>query len=156
MENAEDEALKFENELEKLKMKAELGASFFEGNADLPPEIEAQWLKNVRAYEENYENMKPQKIRDVLGDPTLIPVSEISDENIEAELERMKELMGSKGIILDHDKEVPMKELYRFIVDEMMDHETDMFDMPGWQTHIIYEEFYPNHEKDILDRKAHV
>ena len=31
-----------------------------------------------------------------------------------------------------------------------MDHETEVYDLPGWQTHLIYEEFYPNHEKDII------
>jgi len=149
MENEEEE-LKFQNELEKLKMKAEFGAFFMEGESGIPPEIEAKWLENVRKFEEEHENTSARKIGDILGNPTFIPLAELSPENIEAELEKILDRLGEQGIELDHDEDVPMAELYRFVTEELMDHETEVYDMPGWQTHIIYEEFYPNHEKDIL------
>jgi len=150
MENEETEKLKFQNELEKLKMKAEFGANFSDGDSELPPEIEAEWLESVRKFEENFEKSNQKKIGELLGSPVFTPVTEIAPENIEGELEKILDMLGEKGIKLDHDEDVPVAELYRFITEELMDHETDVYDMPGWQTHIIYEEFYPNHEKDIF------
>jgi len=81
MITGDNDELNMENELEKLKMQAQFGAKFFPGNMELPPELEAEWLKNVRAFEEQYQNAPPlQTMAQILGNPGVKPLHEISQE----------------------------------------------------------------------------
>src|ERR1700722_17845561 len=114
----DDDALKFENELEKLKLQGEFGANFFGGSGNIPPEMEAQWLKNVRAFEESYNNAPEKTIAEIIGNPDLTPVSEIREENIGAELDNLCRLLAKHNIVIDHDEDVPAREIYRFITEE--------------------------------------
>ncbi len=150
MEPEENDDLKFENELEKLKQQGEFGGKFFEGNADIPPELEAEWLKNVRAYEESYQNAPKKKVGEIIGNPVFTPVSEIDPALIEVELEKIFELLAANNIALDYNDDVPASEIYRFVTEELINHEMDVMDIPGMVNHFIYEEFYPNHAKDIF------
>jgi hypothetical protein len=152
MEPEENEELGFRNELEKLKLQGEFGAKFFSGNTDLPPEIEAEWLKNVRAFEEVYQDTPDRKLRDIIGNPAFMPIAELMPDQLEAELKKLTDLLAENHIAIDHDDEVPLGEIYRFITEDLMDHEMQVFGLPGMVTHIIYEEFYPNHLKDIIRR----
>jgi len=38
--------------------------------------------------------------------------------------------------------------IYKFITEELFDHEMDDIMLPGFVHHFIYEEFHPNHEYD--------
>jgi hypothetical protein len=42
--------------------------------------------------------------------------------------------------------------MYCFITEELFDHETTFIPMPGMTTCFDYEEFHPNHKKDIRNR----
>jgi hypothetical protein len=156
MENKENdpENPEFDNEIEKLKLQAEFGAKFFiPDGSDIPPEIEAEWLKNVREFEKAYQEHPPvsKKIREILENIKMIPVSEIDPALIEAELAKIFGLLEEKNIVLDHEDDVPVEELYRFVAEELMDKEIELIDLPGgFATHLIYEEYHPNHEKDIM------
>jgi len=158
MEPEENDELSFENELERLKIQGEFGATFFTASEGLPPEIEAEWLKNVRAFEENYAKTPIQTMRETLGNPVLTPLEQISPENVEGELEKLLGLLGTHNIAIDHDDDVPPQEIYRFLMEDLMDKELDAFGsfgmgmpgVPGMVTHLIYEEYYPNHYKDII------
>jgi hypothetical protein len=159
MEPEYNDDQQFENELEKLKMQGEFGAKFFVGGADIPPEIEAEWLKNVRAFEETSLNISPKKtLGEIIGNPVLTPVSEINPGHIEAALEKLLEILGNKSFAVDFDEDIPTTEKYRFITEDLINKEMDVFGsfgmsvpgVPGMVTHIIYEEYYPNHYKDII------
>jgi len=52
--NNHEEQLRFENELEKLKLSATHGAKFFTGE-NVPPEVENEWLKNIIEFEDQFE-----------------------------------------------------------------------------------------------------
>ncbi len=150
MEPGEMDELKFENELEKLKQQGEFGGKFFEGTADIPPELEAEWLKHVRAYEESYQNAPQKTVAEIIGNPVFTPVTEIDPELIDIELEKIFELLAANHIALDYDDDVSAAEIYRFITEELINHEIDVMDIPGMVNHFIYEEFHPNHAKDIV------
>lgn len=57
--------------------------------------------------------------------------------------------MESKGIEVGVIYEVPARELYRFITEELMEYEVDSFSYPGMKRHFIYEEFHPNDLEDL-------
>lgn len=147
-EGDENEKMKFENELKKLKLSAENGAKFM-GGAALPPEIESQWLDNIMAFEKASQDGKMIKIYDFLERPPLIPLQEVPAHQIEEALDELSELMASKGLSLDTTCEVDARELYRFIVEELMDEEIQDMQVEGMVTHLTYEEYHPNHPYDI-------
>ena len=65
-DNSNEENLRMENELLRLKFKAEFGGdSHSTGNLD--PAIENEFLKQVMAFEQGYANTKRIKIFDLLG-----------------------------------------------------------------------------------------
>ena len=149
MENHEDkERLAFENELKKAKLIAETGAKFG-GLSNLPPEIESQWLDQIHAFDHAFNNAKRIKLKQSIGNPVLKLPSELSDEEISHELDKVVELLHKNNIVLDTICEVEEREVYRFIVEELMEEEVDDVKAEGWTSHFIYEEFHPNHEYDI-------
>src|ERR1043166_1457696 len=79
--------LQIENELLKLKMQAERGAIFGDME-ELPPEIEAQFLKNVQQFEDSFDNAGEITIYDCLGRPACKKVNELKAGEVELELRR--------------------------------------------------------------------
>lgn len=143
-----EERLRMENEIEKLKLSAFHGAEF-SSKSELPPEIESQWLKYISQFEQQWEDAEQISVAERLGNPEFPPVEELSEKEIEENLEKIQDLMAENGLFLDAIVEVPAAELYRFIIDELFRHEIVDMDIEGLATHFIYEEFHPNDELDI-------
>ncbi len=55
-----EEEIRFDNEVKKLKLKAEYGAYFGEGESSLPAEVESQWLDYINDFE-NFVKSTVQK-----------------------------------------------------------------------------------------------
>ena len=148
-----EENLRMENELLRLKLKAELGAeSHHISNID--PGIENEFLKNVLAFEQNFANAKAAKVYDLVGKPAFIKAVDLTDEQVEAALEEISDLLSENNIEIyfgDND-EYDNRTKYQFITEELFDHETTFMPMPGMTTCFDYEEFHPNHKKDIENR----
>ncbi|HZY35908.1 MAG TPA: hypothetical protein VFE53_04625 [Mucilaginibacter sp.] len=147
-----EENLRIENELMKLKMQAELGAQSFTAS-EIDPEIENAFLKNVMAFEQNWANAKPVKVYDLLGRPDFKRSDDLTDDEIETELDRISDLLSEKNIDVYFDDEVEGRTRYFFITEELFEHESTFMPMPGMTTCFDYEEFHPNHKKDI-ERRA--
>jgi hypothetical protein len=151
-ETSAEDQLKFENELKKLKLRAESGASFFEGiGPELPPEVESHFLDHILAFETSTEAKKITTVRKAIGNPTLIPVKALSEIRLLEELEQLEELMESHNIILTMDYDVTDQEIYRFLVEELMDEEFQVIEIDGYLTEFVYEEFHPNHEAELKE-----
>ena len=144
-----DENLRIENEILKLKLQAERGALFGGNMYDLPPEIESEFLKNVQQFEGLFEKAKMITIYECIGKPTYKSVDELKNEEIEAELKSLVELMHSKNIILDVLSEYEHSVIYRFITEELFLEQIRDMQFPGYIHNFIYEEFHPNHTIDI-------
>ena len=72
-DNDPQEALRLENELLTLKLIAELGAKS-DSTADIPPEVENQFLKNILAFEQaTAQGSKQIPIYQLLGRPAFKP-----------------------------------------------------------------------------------
>jgi len=147
----EIENLRIENEIKKIKLTLEYGAIFSKPseNSELNPHIEAQFLDNIEQFEKAYNNCKQISIYDFIGKPEFRKTDDIPNEEINAELGKMINLMNESGIYLDTLCEVEDPVLYRFITEELFLHETDDVRIEGMSYNFIYEEFHPNHEYDI-------
>lgn len=147
------ENMRIENDILKLKMKAQFGEAFQMGpdNNDLPPEIENEFLKNVLAYENAHQHVEYKKVYELLGKPEYKKANELSDEEISEELSRIQKILEQNNMALDVLAEYDDKTIYTFITEELFEHETDNIGgpIPCMVTHFIYEEFHPNHKYDI-------
>jgi hypothetical protein len=150
----QQEKLREENELLKMKIQAQFGG--MSGAAgDIPPEIENEFLKNVIAFEEQYTKTEhnPVKVSLSLGNPIFKKSEEMDDEEFEKEWYRLQQLLEEKGIGVDFIRKRDNRFQYKFITEELFDHESDgSLIMPGMNWNFIYEEFHPDHEQEITDR----
>lgn len=149
-----EENLRIENEILKLKLLASHGAGLKMVTDDsLPAEVENQFLKHVIAFEEARENETFELIYDKLGKPVFIELSELRDDKVHDELQRILSLLAENSIQLDVLGNYDDKIIYSFIVEELFNHEilTDT-GIPGFTYHFIFEEFHPNHKYDIENR----
>lgn len=143
-----EEQLRIENDILKLKIQAELGGDF-EGEANLPPDVENTFLKNVLEFEHKQANAPLKTLFEILDRPFYIPQNELNDEEITSSLEDIESLMVKKGIVVDYATEYPARIKYQFITEELFSKEAADIDIPGMTMHYIYEEFHPNHTLDI-------
>ncbi len=147
------ENLRIENEILKLKMQVESGAYFSDNsNTELPPGIENEFLRNVQQFENAWKDVKYVKVYDAIGKPDFTKADELSPPEIENELKRLFTLLNKHNINLDVLGKYEPLTIYRFITEELFEHETDDMQMPGMTKNFIYEEFHPNHTMDIEDK----
>ena len=147
--NDPEENLRIENELMKLKMQAERGA-LFGGNMDeLPPEVEAEFLKNVQSFEDSFDKANQITVYECIGKPDYKVVDELKLPEVETELKRIIELLHSKNIILEVLGKYELSVIYKFITDELFQEKIREISFPGYIHSFIYEEFHPNHNVDI-------
>lgn len=145
------ENLRMENELLRLKLKAELGAESH-NITDIDPEVENAFLKNVLAFEHNFAGSKPAKVFDLLGKPDFIRAIDLTDDLIEQALQQITDLLAENNMEVYFGDGYDSRTKYNFITEELFEHETTVISMPGMTTHFDYEEFHPNHKKDIENR----
>ena len=146
-----EENLRIENEILKLKLQAEKGAVFGDSN-DLPADIEHSFLQNVQQFEDAWKDAKQVKVYELLGNPDYKKESELTDIEIKTELKKLFDLLENNNILLavlgDYDPRI----IYKFITEELFEHETDDVQLPGMTKNFTYEEFHPNHKMDIHAR----
>lgn len=143
------ENLRIENEILKLRMQAERDAVFGSNMEDLPPEVEAEFLKNVQLFEDSFDKAKVINVYECIGNPSFKMIGELKPEEIEDELTRITGLLRSKNIILDVSGQYELSVIYKFITEELFQEEIREINFPGYIHNFIYEEFYPNHGIDI-------
>lgn len=146
-----EENASIENEFLKLKLKAQFGDNFIMGgNAELPPEIENQFLKSLISFEENFKNIEFTTVFEKIGKPHYIPASKISKKEIAKALEAIIQIMDLNNIRLDIcDGPYPDDVIYTFITEELFSHQIEKENMFFGTRIFIYEEFYPNNKADI-------
>jgi len=152
-----EEQLKFENEILKLKLQAELGADFT-GEEELSPDLENIFLKNVLEFEHQYANADTKSIYDILGRPEVLNEADLNDDEVEESLAALEALLENKGIVVDYNDDYTNRTKYRFVTEELFLKESMVIDIPGMTTHFIYEDFYPNHSfqiKEVAEKFFH-
>jgi len=122
---------------------------FESDNNELPPEIESFFLDNIKLYEKGIRCAKRITVYELIKSPSYRKIIELSDLEIEVELNSIRALLLEHQIVLDTLREVPKEELYRFITEELFSEEINDVVIPDMVTHFIYEEFHPNHDFDL-------
>ena len=143
----EDE-LKAENELLKLKLELEHGMKE-SSTSSLIPEVENLWLNNVYNFEQQCKDASKVKVYDFIGRPDFIKLDELKGPEVSKALERLLSVMGKKRILLDCCCEYEDALIYKFITEELFEHEMDDISIEGMMYHFNYEEFHPNHDYDL-------
>ncbi len=157
MENEEkfsddaSEHFRIENEILKIKLKAQYGDAFQSGGmGELPPEIENQFLKNIIAFEEAAENTENITVYEKLGKPAYRPADELTEVSITDALMKIMQLMAQHEIGLDFcDGPYEDAVIYKFITEELFAHQIEKESIFGGGWNFIYEEFYPNDKAEI-------
>lgn len=150
---SEEEKLKAENDFLKMKIMLEHGGDFGAPetqNAELSPAIENAFLNNIIEFEKQFQQRKTTTVYKKIGEPKQFkPVSEIPDDEIENEWNKLSGYMQQYGVDLSAcSPKVTAKELYRFTTEELFKHEMDDMNIPGMMSGFIYDEFYPDYEYD--------
>lgn len=144
-----EQNLRIENEILKLKMQAERDAIFGGNMEDLPPEVEAEILKNVQLFEDSFEKAEAVTIYECIGQPSYKKIDELKPDEVKEELTRIMELMHFKNIVLDVQVQYQLSVIYKFITEELFQEKIREVNFPGYIHSFIYEEFHPNHDIDI-------
>lgn len=144
-----EEAMKIENEVIKLKLMLEHGASFSHAGSTalITPETERNFLQYIMDFEQREALAKEMTVFEILGCPQHFPeVLDIGDERVGEVLQDILQLMKEKGIELTvFSPNISEKEIYRFIKEELFEHRMLHIDLPGMITHYVYDEFHPDH-----------
>lgn len=144
------EQLKFENELEKIKLQLEHGAEFIDMTENsIPAEIESKFLKHVKQFEESHKKCKRVQIYDLIGRPDFKRPGDVTEQNVADELGHIREILIDSHVVIDTICDVDDLILYQFIVEELFFEEVDDIRIEGMFHWFIYEEFHPNHDYDI-------
>ena len=144
----EEDRLKAENEFLKMKLMLEKGAEF--GNLGsgnhLPADIENEFLNYMMEFERQSENPVYIKVFDKIGRPTNFkPVTQITDIEIEEEWNCLLKYLNAYNINFDVcSPNIHVRELYRFVTEELFEHEMNDINIPGATSNFIYDEFYPD------------
>lgn len=144
------ESIQQQNELIKLKLSAQFGARFgYDEN--IPPEVENNFLKTIMGFEQGFREYKPVTVRHYLGNPVFKKSHDLEDDELNDEWERLDKLLEEKEIAIAFMRSRDDRFKYRFITEELFEHQMD-YCPPGMTTQFIYEEFHPDHELDIYDQ----
>jgi hypothetical protein len=148
--------LKLENELRKIKLAQEKGAIFSDPSESgkLPPKIENEFLRNIEAFEKQYDTAEQVTVFEFIGRPDYCSADSISNDSMGKALEELMEVLNSNNIVLETDCDVDDRDLYIFITTELFFHEIDNIQLEGMTLNFIYEEFHPNHDYDIRNHSA--
>jgi hypothetical protein len=144
------ENLRIENEILRIKIRTELGGDY-ESDNNLSPELENEFLKNILAFEHRYSKIKMVKIADLLGNPDIEKTDTLDDQAITRAYADLEELLAQKNIVVEFSKARDDRFKYRFITEELFEHETDDMEVAGMTKYFNYEEFHPDHEAEITE-----
>lgn len=140
------EELRTENDILKMKLMLEYGASFgsVPGGEEIDPEIEHHFLNNVLEFEKHSAEAKLVTVGEILGTYVFTPASELLDGELPDAIKAMQHQLNEKGIAVSVlSPNISSRELYRFMTEELP--AVEMFDhfSPGMYC-FIYDEFHPD------------
>ncbi len=126
-----------------------------ESNADLPPEIENQFLKNMMAFEDAHAHADYTTVYERIGKPDYKAADELNPAEITRELKMITAIMAKNNIALDIcDGPYADEIIYKFITEELFTQEIEKVAIAGMGCNFIYEEFHPN-DKAAIEKNIH-
>lgn len=152
-EEEKNAELSIENEILKVKMRLQFGENFMmSSDADIPPEIENQFLKQMLAFENLSTSHEEISVYEKIGKPVFKKITELNPYEVGKALEELMILMEKHQIQLNicdgpYDDAV----IYQFITDELFEVQVEKTFVEGMTCNFIYEEFHPNDKAEITN-----
>mgnify|MGYP006170739281 CR=1 FL=1 len=113
---SDEEKLRMENELLKLKMQAELGEQFHQEN-DIPADMENMFLKNMLAFHQSIENTVTIKVFEKLGKPAIKKAADLNDEQLTEALKDLEALLAANQMEVDYLSTYDDRTKYIFLTE---------------------------------------
>jgi hypothetical protein len=137
-QSANDDIQRALNEFTKKGLQERYGAIFHTADKLIPAQVESEWLAQVEEFERQFADRGMTTVRKFIGDPPVIPLEELPSHNLNAELDRLLNLLAENGIEIDYDGLVGAAETYDFITTELLDQEIEDVHIPGTVTVFVY------------------
>lgn len=153
---SEDQKNFFFHEMNKrLKndLKKKYGADFQGVGKEVPPEVENRFLIHIKEFEEKWEGAETKKVAQVLGNPSFKKLGDIGKSQLKPEIQRILSLYSACRIHVEviEEEDVSDEEFYRFLTEELPEHEDYFVSQEGMTTNYIYEEFHPSERLDAKE-----
>jgi len=143
-----DDQLKADNDFLKMKLMLERGAEFsvINGSRTVSPAEENKFLRSIIEYEAEAEQHGSIPIYDKIGRPTQFkPVSSIPDQDMMTAWKELCKYLHQQQISIGVcSPNVSIRELYRFVTEELFNLPITRMDMRGFMHGFVYDEFHPD------------
>jgi len=92
--------------------KRSTGAHFTPQTPTFPPDIEADWLRSIEEFERQFSAASETTVRRFIGNPVILPLSELSPEQLRPALDGLLTLLESNNVIVHFDRIISDREAY--------------------------------------------
>lgn len=149
-----EEELHMENQMLRMDLEQKFGKPInlhvkSEEGPELPPHLENQFLKHMNVFEQQIRHAKEITIYEAIERPSIKAPETLHGAKLTKEIERIFKLLAKHNILVDFLAEYSPEEVYRFLAIELMEKKIPDIHVPGFITHLVYEEFHPNHPYNI-------
>jgi hypothetical protein len=145
----EDECGRDLVEDKKRALEQEFGCTFHSGNSTVPPEVEWDWLHCVEEFERQHRLCRQTTVRRFIGEPLLPAPENLMPQQLAGELERLLDLLAANTVIVHFPGGLGEREMYRFLVGELLEEMMDDIRIPGMTHNFLYEDFHPGEEEEV-------
>jgi hypothetical protein len=137
-----EEELRIENELKALNLELKHGG-ITHFSDDVPPEIINQWLSNVTTFEEEFKTAAKITVFEKMGKPKFASLDLLEDSTLPGEIERLEQMLFEHGVAVSKPDRIGQEEYYRFLTEDVFNHEMPDTTVPDMFTLVDYDMYYP-------------
>lgn len=136
-----EEELRADNQIEALKFNMKFGGEMHI-SSDAPPEVIKEWLEAVNERESAFQNAEKIPIYDFIGKPDFVPFEDIKDDELEAALKGIEDLLEAKFIAITQPEFMKAKGWYKFLIKDLFKHLITNYSAPGMIHTFDYNDFH--------------
>jgi hypothetical protein len=108
---------------------------------------EKEVMKHLKNYGKNKE-ISIVSVFEKIGRPKCTSMDKMTPDDFTEEYSKLIALLDSHSIIVHFKNDFPVKEKYRFIVEEVFKQDVEDFKKSKVQVSFIYEDFHPEMDED--------
>ena len=117
------------------QLRDEFGMVHDYTDSRLSPEAQNDFLDYILEFERQFENAKRITVRERIGNPSIQPIEEIPLYALGEAVDKFLDLLFKHGIVVDFMGKWDDLAAYRFIIEELLDEETDDIRIEGMISH---------------------
>jgi len=142
-----------QNKKKQKELEEKFGMEQMYYGDNTPPEIMNNFLNYVEQFEKAAKNPVYKKVIEVLGYPQFIPFNKLESEKLDEKIEEVLKLYSKHDISVSviEVEDVTSTDYYKFLTEELPQHEMEYIAIEGLTTNFIYEEFHPSDKLNAKD-----